>query len=180
MPTFESRTKEFINEVWCHFINHCTTLELSAPLHAPLHPPITNMKSFIDESATTLLTTLEALSQELSIHGLIDEENNLSWGHTIVHLMEPIQESKDEESSATDDTDDASTPSSYTDDDDDTSSTGSNASTITDLRQELYDAPIHSALLAAFPFASRLAEHDLRHITTQLHAHFETLVKDGL
>ena len=168
MPTFESRTKDFINEVWCHFINHCPTLELSPPLHTPPQPPITNMKAYIDKSATTLLTTLEALSQDLSIHGLIDEENNLSWNHTTAHLVEPIYESDNA----------ASTSSSYTDDD--TSSTGSNASAITDLRQELYDDPIHSALLAAFPFASRLAEHDLRHITTQLNAHFETLVKDGL
>jgi len=125
------------------------------------------MKAFIDKSATTLLTTLEALSQDLSIHGMIDEENNLTWSHTAVHLMEPVHESSA-----------ASTSSSYTDDD--TSSTDSNASDITDLRQELYDDPIHSALLAAFPFASRLAEHDLHHITTQLNAHFETLIKDGL
>jgi hypothetical protein len=195
MPqTFESHTKEFINEAWCYFLNNITTLDFAYAKpdetdHTPL-PTVTNATTFIKDSSTTLLKSLEALSEELSLHGMIDEENSLTWGNTVVHVMEQ-PESKEEDADDIDDLSDDTHEEpekddiSYIDslDDDEASSTSSAASTVGDdneLRQELYDQPIRTALIAAFPPASRLAEHDVEHLTKRLKVVFEKLLKDGL
>ena len=198
--TFDSYAKEFINEAWCYFLNNITTLDFPYTMpdeanHTPL-PHISNITEFINNSSTTLLKSLEELSEELSLHGMIDEENNLTWGNTVIDVKEPQFESTQKEPHDESDEDDESDDtheepeedeqkslesisyieSTTTSEDSEESSEDENQ----ELRQEMYDEPIRASLIAAFPPAARMAEYELDHLTRRLKIIFEKLVKEGL
>lgn len=195
--TFESYAKEFINEAWCYFLNNITTLDFPYTMpdeanHTPL-PTIRNISEFINNSSTTLLKSLEELSEELSLHGMIDEENNLTWGNTVIEVKEPILKSNEKVPHDESDDDDDESDDNHPDEEKSLESVSYIESITTsedseesfeeenqELRQEMYDEPIRAALIATFPPASRMAEYELEHLTRRLKIVFERIVKEGL